>query len=121
MDADAVRTWVEAYRSAWESNDPEAIGGLFTQDATYLTEPYAEPWVGREAIVAEWLKARDEPGQTEFSSEVIAIDGNLAFVQGLTRYLTPELRDYSNLWVIRLAEDGRCDAFTEWWMKHRTS
>jgi uncharacterized protein (TIGR02246 family) len=120
VDADAVRAWVEGYREAWESNDPEAIGALFAEGARYLTEPYAEPWVGRDQIVARWLDARDEPGQTEFRFEVLAVDGPLGFVRGWTRYLDPPPRDYSNLWVIRLDEAGRCEEFTEWWMKHRS-
>ena len=28
-----------------------------------------------------------------------------------------ESSDYSNLWVIRLEEDGRASEFTEWWME----
>jgi hypothetical protein len=39
-------------------------------------------------------------------------------VQGTTRYLSSP-RTYSNLWVVRLADDGRAREFTEWWMKHR--
>ncbi len=120
MDADAVRAWVDGYRAVWESNEPEAIGALFTEDARYLTEPYAEPWRGRQAIVAHWLEAKDAPGQTEFRYEVMALAGDLAFVRGWTTYLDPPKREYSNLWIIRLDGDGRCEAFTEWWMKHRT-
>ena len=117
-DGDSLRSWVERYRSAWESNDPDEIGALFTDDARYFTEPYSEPWVGRNAIVDGWLAARDEPGDTEFEFEVIAVSDDLGFVQGTSRYLNNP-RTYSNLWVVRLADDGRAREFTEWWMKHR--
>lgn len=119
MDADALRSWVDRYRVAWESNEPDDIAGLFTEDATYATDPYSEPWRGRDAIVKEWLDAKDEPGQTEFRSEVMAIDDDLGFVRGWTTYLDPPERTYSNLWVIRLDDDGRCSEFVEWYMKHR--
>lgn len=119
MDEAAVRSWVDRYRDAWESNDPEVIGSLFTDEARYLTEPYAEPLEGRDAIVAGWLSARDEPGQTEFRYEVMVIAGNLGFVRGWTTYHDPPERKYSNLWVVKLADDGRCEEFTEWWMQHR--
>ena len=36
-------------------------------------------------------------------------------MQGRTEY-HEEGTAYANLWVIRLAEDGRASAFTEWWM-----
>jgi uncharacterized protein (TIGR02246 family) len=118
MDAGAFRAWVDGYRAAWESNDPAAIGALFAEEGRYLTEPYAEPWTGREAIVAGWLDHRDEPGQTEFRFEVVAVEGDLGFVRGWTTYLDPPPREYSNLWVVRLDADGRCLEYTEWWMRH---
>lgn len=45
-----VRAWVEGYVRAWNSNDPTAIGDLFTEDAVYFTEP----WRGRDEIVRRW-------------------------------------------------------------------
>jgi hypothetical protein len=45
--------------------------------------------------------------------------GDLAIVQGRTRYRTTTPATYSNLWVLRFAGDGRCREFTEWWMEQR--
>ena len=64
---EVVTAWVNNYRKAWESNDPEDIGELFTPDAAYYPEPFAEPWTGREKIVEEWLKIKDDPGTTTFA------------------------------------------------------
>ncbi len=119
MDRETLERWVEGYRRAWESNDPDEIGALFTDDATYYTEPYAKPISGREAIVADWIERKDEPGDTEWRSEVMAVCDDMGFVRGWAKYFTPPPREYSNLWVVRLAEDGRCQEFTEWWMKHK--
>lgn len=118
------------YRAAWESNDPEAIGALFTDDALYYAEPYSEPFRGRDEIVAKWLERKDEPGSTNFTWTTLAHHDGLAFVQGETDYGSIK---YSNLWVIRLAPSGGSDVpaasdftaatefpaateFTEWWM-----
>lgn len=117
MDERHVREWVEGYERAWNSNDPQDIGGLFTADAVYLTEPYAEPWRGRQAIVDGWLEHRDEPGQTTFEWRILAMTADLAFVQGRTQYHVGSRPIYRNLWVIRLDEKGRCSEFTEWWME----
>lgn len=116
MNESDVERWVEAYEKAWESNDPTAIQALFTEDATYFTAPYREPWHGRDAIVDEWLGRRDEQGSWTFRFEVMAVAGSLGFVRGWTVYTDAT---YSNLWVIRLADDGRCEEFTEWWMKEK--
>jgi hypothetical protein len=116
MEREDVETWIEGYERAWTTNDPEDIGGLFTDDATYHTAPFRQPWAGQDAIVEGWLDRKEEPGEWAFRWELLAIADNLAFVQGQTDY-PKEGNTYSNLWVIRL-RDGRCSEFTEWWMEH---
>jgi hypothetical protein len=116
MDDAQVAAWVEGYVRAWNSNDPADIGALFAVDAAYYTEPYATPHRGRQAIVEDWLARRDEPGETSFRWWPLASSGQVAVVQGETTYRTPP-RTYSNLWVIRLDDGGRCSEFTEWWME----
>jgi uncharacterized protein (TIGR02246 family) len=114
MDNAAVETWMRGYLRAWESNQPEDIGRLFTDDAVYYTAPDRKPWRGRDAIVEGWIDRKDQPGDWAFRYEILAIADDLAFVRGWTDYKTDT--DYSNLWVIRLDDEGRCSEFTEWWM-----
>lgn len=116
MERKDVERWVEEYVRAWSSNDPEDIGGLFTDDASYYTAPFRKPWSGRDAIVRDWIDRKDEPGDWSFRSDVLAIADDIAFVQGQTDYAS-DGKTYSNLWVIRM-RDGRCSEFTEWWMEH---
>jgi ketosteroid isomerase-like protein len=108
--------WMAGYRRAWESNDPDDIRALFTEDAEYYTEPFAEPWRGQDAIVEGWLEAKDDPGDTTFEWAPLVVTPELSAVQATTVYIAE--RTYSNLWVIRFAPDGRAREFTEWWMKH---
>ena len=120
MDADQARrlqAWVDGYVQAWNSNDPAAVGALFSPDAAYHTEPYSQPWQGRDEIVRRWLERKDAPGETEFRWHPLAVDADVAVVQGETVYRDPP-HTYSNLWVIRLDVDGRCTEFTELWMQH---
>ncbi|BCJ42680.1 hypothetical protein GCM10010168_05780 [Actinoplanes ianthinogenes] len=111
---DAVSGWVAGYRKAWETNDPDDIRGLFADDAAYFTEPYAAPWIGREAIVAGWLEHRDEPDTTTFTWQPLIVTEELAVIEGHTTY--PD-REYRNLWVLRLDHTGQARQFTEWWME----
>ena len=103
------------YIDAWESNDAGDIGGLFTDEARYFTAPHRQPWNGRDGIVEGWLDRKDEQGEWRFSFEVLGVDGDLGFVKGVTTYSDGD--DYSNLWVIRLDEDGRASEFIEYWME----
>jgi ketosteroid isomerase-like protein len=108
--------WIAGYRRAWESNDPTDIRSLFTEDAEYRTEPYAPAWRGQDAIIEGWLEAQDEPGETTFEWKPVVVTDGVAIVEATTVYRAG--RTYSNLWVIRLTNDGRASSFTEWWMKH---
>lgn len=117
MDIAQVQQWVAGYVKAWNSNESDDITALFTEEALYYTEPFRDPWVGHDEIVSGWLEAKDEPGETAFTYDVLVMDGDLAIVKGVTRYREPP-RAYSNLWEIRLTDDGRCREFVEWYMKH---
>ena len=109
-----VRRWIDAYVQAWRTYD--GIGELFSADATYRYHPYDEPLVGREAIERSWLAEREDPASWEASYAPLLFDGDRVVVTGETRYA--EGRDFSNLWVLRFDEDGRCSDFVEWYMEH---
>jgi hypothetical protein len=112
---EAVRTWIDAYVKAWNSNDPAQIGALFTDEAEYYTAPFRTPWRGRQGVIDGWLERKDEPGETTFDWRPVVVTDEVAVIQGTTTY--PD-ETYSNLWVIRLDPDGRARHFTEWWMEH---
>ncbi|QAY74745.1 hypothetical protein ET445_16785 [Agromyces protaetiae] len=111
----AAAEWVAGYVQAWQTNDPADIGALFTDDAVYLTAPDATPRRGRDAIVAGWLEDLDEPGTWAFDWRLLHEAPGIAFIQGRTVY-PARGNDYVNLWVLRLADDGRATEFTEWYM-----
>ncbi|MER6946685.1 nuclear transport factor 2 family protein [Nonomuraea sp. NPDC000554] len=111
----ATSAWIDGYVRAWNSNDPDDIAALFSDDAVYFTEPYSSPWHGREEIVSNWLARKDQPGETTFTWHPVSVADDLSVIQGVTTY--PD-KTFSNLWVIRFGPDGRCREFTEWWMEH---
>lgn len=116
-DRAAAEDWVRRYRTAWDSNDPGDIRALFTDDAVYFRSPADPPYTGVDAIVAGWLENADQPGETEFEWRVLAVDGEVVVVQCVTAYVTDTPPNtYDNLFVIRLAADGRAREFTDWWI-----
>ena len=108
------RQWVDAYVHAWNSNDPDEISNLFTEDAVYYGAPNAAPVGGRASIVTEWIENKDEPGSTTFEYQILIADENLGIVSGVARY--PGDVTYHDLWEIHMDGD-RCKRFVEWWMK----
>jgi ketosteroid isomerase-like protein len=117
LTRDRIQAWLDAYVEAWRTYDPAAIGDLFTEDATYVYHPYdPEPLRGRDAIVADWLDDRDEPGSWSATYEPLLIEADRAVTTGETRYA--DGRTFSNLFTLRFAHDGRCAEFVEWFMEH---
>jgi ketosteroid isomerase-like protein len=114
-DSSTVSAWMDGYLRAWDSNAPDDIRALFTDDAQYLTAPTVPARVGIEAVVDGWIEDQDQPGDYTFSWHELGIDGDTAFVQGETNYT--DGRRYANLWVIRFAPDGRASQYTEWYMR----
>jgi ketosteroid isomerase-like protein len=116
--AAAVDAWMSRYRHAWETNDPDDIRRLCTEDAEYRDGPSTPPWIGHEAILAGWLGQKDEPGTWSFEYELTAVDGDVAVVRGRTSYptATEKSRRYDNLMVVRLDDGGRARMFTDWWV-----
>jgi hypothetical protein len=122
LDHAGFQAWLDRYVAAWKSYDPQAIGDLFSEDATYRYHPEDEPLRGRDAIVASWLEDTDDPGAYDARYESLAIDGENHVASGWTRYFTKagDLRDeYWNIYLVHFDHDGRATSFTEWWIQDR--
>ena len=110
-----VAGWIDGYERAWRTAGTSGLAELFTEDASYRTAPYREPYVGLDAIAAMWEREREGPGERfEMTHDIVAVDGDTAVVRVEVRYTGPSAVEYRDLWVMRFAEDGRCRAFEEW-------
>lgn len=124
-----VDRWLRAYVEAWKTYDRERIAALFSDEVSYRYHPYDEPLRGRDAVVASWLgednhagaSTRDDPDTYDASYRTVAVDGNVAFATGTTRYSrtpgAPPNRVFDNCFVMSFDTAGRCREFTEWYME----
>ena len=121
MDRNHFAIWLDAYVEAWRSNEPEMIERLFSEDARYYFGPYVDPVIGRRAIIDAWLKNPDEPDSWEAHYAPLAIDGDIFVATGESTYFKAGSRDidrkFSNIFVCRFDEHGRCREFCEWYME----
>jgi nuclear transport factor 2 (NTF2) superfamily protein len=120
MTHDDVQRWLERYVAAWDTYDPATIGALFADEAEYRYQPWAEPLVGRDAIVASWLENKDEPASWAAHYDVWAFDGERASAIGESRYKNPDgsFRTlYHNHFALRFDGHGKCVEFVEYFME----
>jgi hypothetical protein len=110
-----VSRWLAGYEAAWRAPGTGQLAEIFTQDASYRLSPYEEPVVGLAAIGSMWDAERDGPDEIfTLATDIVAVEGPTAVVRAEVGYGNPVRREFRDLWVIRLGEDGRCSWFEEW-------
>jgi ketosteroid isomerase-like protein len=114
MTRDEVMRWVRAYEEGWRAEDRAAVERLFTESAQYLRSPYASPLVGHAAIRDFWVDDQEGGSNFTMTATPVAVEGADAVVRVLVQYGEPVNQEYSDLWVLRYAEDGRVERFEEW-------
>ena len=122
LDRPTFQRWLASYVEAWRSNDAQAIGELFSEDAVYQRSAWSRPLEGRERIVEMWLEEADEPGTWQAAYEPLVVEGDSGVATGRTKYFTapggPQVADeYANVFFVRFDADGRCREYREWWMQ----
>jgi hypothetical protein len=61
---EAADLWITAWRTGWEALDPEPIVARYALDALLSTQPFREPYRGREGVreyVTQALSEEDDP------------------------------------------------------------
>jgi ketosteroid isomerase-like protein len=110
-----VEAWIAAYERAWRTAGADLLRDLFTADATYRMSPYAQPASGLDEIAALWEREREGPEESfEMGHEIVAVEGDTGVVRVEVSYGEPRRGEYRDLWIVRLAADGRCREFEEW-------
>lgn len=115
MDQKRVEQWVEGYERLWRTPGTDGLAELFQPDATYLPSPWARPLTGLKEIARFWDEERRGADEDfTMSSEVVAAGAETAVVRVSVEYGDRGAGRWRDLWVIRLAQDGRCHSFEEW-------
>ncbi|HLA16040.1 MAG TPA: nuclear transport factor 2 family protein [Candidatus Limnocylindrales bacterium] len=125
-----VQTWLDRYVEAWRTYEPAAIRDLFSEDAEYRYHPWDEPVSGRDAILHDWVEpagdasTRDTPGTYDARYEPWVVEGDRAVAVGVSSYWTDATRTqlertFHNAFFLRFDADGRCAAFTEYFVLER--
>lgn len=121
MNPESLRAWLEGYRSAWETRDPEAVIRLFAEDATYRETPFTQPMRGREAIRLYWSRvvaAAQE--QIRFGHEVLAITEATAIAHWWASFVRVPSKtrvSLDGIFLLTFDAAGLCKELREWWVR----
>jgi ketosteroid isomerase-like protein len=78
--ADGARRWAQAWKHGWESLDAEPILACYAPDAWLSTEPFREPYRGREGVreYVSGVLAEEEDPRVWMSEPIV--DGDRASI-----------------------------------------
>ena len=111
-----VGTWAESYRQAWEQSDDEMAAALFTVDATYRSNIFEDPHVGRDGISAYWRQATSTQREIEVRMGRPIVEGPRASVEFWT---TMENSDADitlpGCLLLEFDDDGLCRSLHEYY------
>jgi len=108
--------WIERYRLAWETADADLVVSLFTEDASYRSNPFEAPHLGHDGIRAYWEGVTSVQRDARVAMGRPFGDGDRVAVEWWT---TMESRDEQvtlpGCLLLRFAADGRCSDLREYW------
>jgi hypothetical protein len=107
--------WIDGYERAWRTPGTRSLEWLFASEARYVPAPFDTPLHGLAAISTFWDAERESADEPfALSWEPVAVESDVGVARVEVRYGDPPTRIYRDLWIVRLAGDGRCTAFEEW-------
>lgn len=108
--------WLDGYRLAWESRDADAAAALFTEDASYREEPYAEPFLGRAGVRDYWTRVTATQEDIEFRYGTPLTVGNRAAVEWWVtlRNGGVDVTLAGEFWLA-FDDEGLCRELREYW------
>lgn len=121
MDFHSFQSWLEAYKRAWETRDPQAVGELFSEDATYQETPFVAPLRGRTAIRRYWSDVVERSQeQIRFGYEILSIAGNVGIAHwwaSFARLASGKKVALDGIFLLTFDAQDRCEALREWWVR----
>ena len=104
-------------KRGWEARQPDTIVGLFSADAEYRADPFAEPLSGSNAIRRHWNELCAAQAHVDFDAERIWVSGSTVLASwhaAYTRRSTAERVRARGFMALELDEAGRVARFRGW-------
>ena len=116
-DYAAAGEWLEAFGRAWQTFDGDAWVGLFSEDAEYHEDPFAEPLVGHNALRAYLLEGAESEGDVDFTIERHWVSGDTILAAWHANYIAKPAGQRvrtAGFLTAEMASDGRANRLRGW-------
>ena len=108
--------FVEGYGRAWEDWDVSGFVDLFSDEVVYVAHATQETVLGRTALASYLRKEAAEQGEVSVRMGSPVIEGDRVAAEfWVTATSGSEAATIAGCFVARLAPDGRCSHFREYW------
>lgn len=108
--------WIEGYRLAWETRDPDAAGALFSPDATYRDNIVEEPHRGRDGVHAYWSGVTEGQSEAKVRMGRPFADGKRVAVEFWTNMkVSGEDVTLPGCLLLDFDDDWLCTRLREYW------
>ncbi len=120
MDRQEFDDWLRRYFEAWVSNDRDAVGKLFAEDAVYHVNPFSGPrMTGRAEIVDVWTSEPEAQRDIRWTYEPLAVEGDRGIAHWQVSFApegaTDRRTELDGILVVTFDGDGRCTDHREWY------
>lgn len=113
---ETLAEWVEGYRVAWESRDPDAAAALFTPDATYRSNIVEEPHRGSDGVRDYWRAATATQADVRVRMGRPFADGTRVTVEFWTNMsVEGEPATLPGCLLLDFDDQWRCRRLREYW------
>lgn len=122
LTKDDVRAVLDVYVTAWETQDPDLIVTIFTEDASYHERVLEAPIPNREAIREYW-QSKVARAQGNIKCEVVNVylDGTTAIAEWVAEFddLAQGVRKRMKEIAVLTFEGRQISSLREYWASER--
>jgi ketosteroid isomerase-like protein len=116
LDRDRASEFVDGYGRTWQNWDVPGFVDLFSEEVVYVAHATEETVVGRTALAAYLEKEATEQGEVSVRMGKPVIEGDRVAAEfWVTATSGSEAATIAGCFIARLAPDGRCLSFREYW------
>lgn len=111
-----ARDWLEGYKMAWESRDPDAAAALFTEDARYREQPYQEPFEGADGVRNYWADVTATQSDVSFRYGPPIVVGDQTVAEWWVTMKNGGVDvTLAGVFLLRFDDAGLCRDLVEYW------